>query len=228
MNSIDRLIRDTDYIVELLNGPCRPGSEESTSTPVNREWIDEEASGTVTAAINRLLPDGIPYLNYVIAERNPDTGHNGTSVDDNEKRLRYFVVTVIPDTEFPYDRNYALFNMLRIAGLHCWELTRAILAASREYMGVGITVDPKPPMLNNARIEWVSLYLGRKPYDGHTRLSEQWLRAEEFDGFELDVHLFKLRELPEDPLVRRMIDAYDADHPETTEENETTDDSDET
>lgn len=224
MNNIDKLIKDTDYIVELLNGPCKPSGEESISAPVNREWIDEEASGTVTAAINRLLPEGIPYMNYVIVERNPDTGHNGTSVDSNEKRLRYFVVTVIPDTKFPYDRNYALFNMLRIVSLDCWELMRAILAASREYMGVGITVDPKPPILNSARIEWVSLYLGRKPYNGHTRLSEQWIRVEEYDGFESDVHLFKLRELPEDPLIRRMIGAYDADHPETPLEKEMPDD----
>ena len=223
MTNIDRLIKDTDYIVELLNGPCIPDGEESISAPVNREWIDEEASGTVTAAINRLLPDGIPYLNYVIVERNPDTGHNGTSVDDNEKRLRYFVVTIIPDSEFPYDRNYALFNALRIVSLDCWEVMRAILAASREYMGVGITVDPKPPILNNARIYWVSLYLGRKPYNGHTRLSEQWIRVEEYDGFESDVHLFKLRELPEDPLIRRMIDAYDADHPESPDDMETQD-----
>ena len=58
-----------------------------------------------------------------------------------------------------------------------------------------ITDDPVPPILNNADIEWVSLYLGREPYRGISQLSEQWLDNKDFDGNEFDVHLYKIREM---------------------------------
>lgn len=79
-------------------------------------------------------------------------------------------------------------------------------------MRVLIANDPVPPLLNNARLEWVSLYLGRKPYRGISTLSEQWTEAETFDACESDVHLYKVREMGPDPLLQRLIDAYDADH----------------
>ena len=214
MNSIDRLIMDRDYLTELLNGPCAPGTEEHVYIPIRREWIDEKATQTVSQALNRLLPDGIPYANYALVESNPDTTLNGACVDVLEKRLRYLIITVIPDTDHPYDMNLPLFHQMRIIALHCWEIIRSVLAANREFARVLIAKDPRPPILNNARIEWVTLYLGRKPYEGFTRLSQQWKRMEEFDGYETDVHLFKLREMPADPLLQRLIDAYDANHPE--------------
>ena len=49
----------------------------------------------------------------------------------------------------------------------------APLAASRKDMQVQIATEPIPPMLNNARLEWVSIYLGRKPYEGVIQLREQ-------------------------------------------------------
>lgn len=69
-------------------------------------------------------------------------------------------------------------------------------------------------ILNNARIEWVSLYLGRQPYRGISKLSDQWTEAEDFDGCENDVHLYKVREMETNPLLQRLIDAYEADYPE--------------
>ncbi len=214
MNRIRETLKDTDYLVRLLNGPCSPEDDGHICLPIRREWIDEEASAVVTEALNRLLPDGIPYLNYVLAERNPDTACNGTCVDSPDKRQRYFVVTVVPDTDHPFDVNLPLFHQLRIIGLHCWEVIRAVLAANREDTAVALAMEPKPPILNNARIEWVTLYLGRKPYDGLTRLSQQWKSMEEFDGYETDIHLFKLREMSADPLLQCLIDAYDTDFPQ--------------
>ncbi len=70
-----------------------------------------------------------------------------------------------------------------------------------------------PPILNNARIEWISLYLGREQYKGNDRLSEQWSEEEGFDGIESDIHLYKVREMDADPLLQKLMDAYDADFP---------------
>ncbi len=106
MNHMTALLKDKDYIVDLLNGPCMPSNEKREHTPINPDWVDMEASASVTEAFHNLLPKGIPYQTYIIVERNPDTLYGGTCVDANEKRLRYFVISVIPDTEFPLSKQW--------------------------------------------------------------------------------------------------------------------------
>ena len=214
MNTIGKLFADMDYVASLLNGPCRPCCGQHHCEPIRREWIDETASREVTEALGRLLPGGIPYMCRVIVEKNPDMNYGGVCVDSNEKRQRYFMVTVIPDTVFPYNSNYPLIHSMRSVALHCWEVIRATLAACTKDMLVLISKAPEPPILNNARIEWVSLYLGRKPYTGLARLSKQWKDPAEYDGHEDDVCLYKLREMDPDPLLQRLIEAYDSEYPE--------------
>ncbi len=211
---IMELLKDKTYVTELLNGPCRPNAVDHDFAPIHPDWIDEEASERATEAFHRLLPEGIPYLTYILAERNPDTMFEGTCVDADEKRMRYFVITVIPDTDYPYDYSFPLIHQAWTVSLHCWELIRATLAACTKEMRVLIASNPVPPILNNAVLEWVSLYLGRKPYRGISRLSEQWAEAEDFDGCEVDVHLYKVREMEQSDLLQRLIDAYDGDGPE--------------
>ncbi len=60
-----------------------------------------------------------------------------------------------------------------IHALRCWDIIRAVLAACTKRMQVLLAKEPVPPILNNACIGWVSLYLGRKPYMGISKLSEQ-------------------------------------------------------
>ena len=174
MNHLTALLTDKDYIVDLLNGPCMPSNEKQEhNMPINPDWVDMEASTSVTEAFHSLLPKGIPYQTYIIVERNPDTLYGGTCVDANEKRLRYFVISVIPDTEFPFDYSYPLIHTMWMVSLHCWELIRAALGACTKEMQVLLAKNPVPPILNNARLEWVSLYLGREPYNGICKPSEQ-------------------------------------------------------
>ena len=218
MSSVSDLMEDVAYMSELLNGPCQPGDDQGICSPINHEWIDVATSSQVTEAFHRLLPDGIPYLTRIIVERNPDTMYGGTCVNENTKRLRYIMVTVIPDTEYPFDYSYPLIHEMWRVGLHCWETTRAVLAACTKEMRVVLSSNPTPPILNNARCEWVGLYLGRTPYRGIHRLSEQWAEADEFDGYDIDVHLYKVREMGKSSLLERLIEAYSADCPEVTHE----------
>ena len=81
-------------------------------------------------------------------------------------------------------------------------------------MIVQIAENPTPPILNNAIIEWVTLYLGREPYHGITALSEQLDDISEFDGYEADINLYKVREMEQTELLQRLIGAYDEDFPE--------------
>ena len=211
--SIESVLNDTKYMAALINRLYEKTAGGHDFRLICQEWIDEEKSAAVTRCFHQLLPPGIPYMMEVIVERNPDTRIAGTCVDADEKRQRYFVVSVIPDTEYPYNYSYPLIHQMWITGLYCWEVTRATLAACTKEARVVIAKEPVPPILNNARIEWASLYLGRKTYEGISRLSEQWADAGEFDGIESDVHLFQVREMEQTELLQRLIDAYDEDYP---------------
>ena len=207
------LLKENSFISELLNGPCAPKDDKSDCAPINPAWIDQEMSEIITTAFHKLLPSDMPYLTYVLVERNPDSMYEGTCVDADEKRMRYFVISVIPDTEYPYDCSFPMIHQMWTLSLHCWEVIRATLAACTMDMRFRIATNPVPPILNNAKIEWVSLYLGRNPYRGISKLSEQWSCPEEYDGIEFDVHLYKIREMDTTPLLQRLVEAFDSDFP---------------
>ena len=211
---IEALLKDTTYTAALLNGPCKPKLLGTELAPVNTEWIDEAASEAVTEAFHRLLPDGIPYLTQILVEHNPDTLYDGVCVNDNSKRQRYLILTVIPDTEYPYNYSFPLIHAMWTVALSCWEDVRATLAACRKCMQVCIATEPIPPILNKARLQWVTLYLGRAPYQGILTLSQQRAAGEAEMDTDVDVNLYKVREMELDPLLQRLIDAYDADFPE--------------
>lgn len=125
-------------------------------------------------------------------------------------------MTVVPDAEFPFNYSFPLIHAMTMVELNCWEMVRATLAASRKDMQVQIATEPIPPMLNNARLEWVSIHLGRKPYEGVIQLREQIVDESENENVgKYDIHLFKAREAEPNPLLQELIDAYDADCPET-------------
>ena len=64
---------------------------------------------------------------------------------------------------------------------------------------------------DNAFPEWVSLYVGSKGYKGPTNLKAMALADESSsDDLEMDTHLYDMRSI-DDPLVRRLIEAADAD-----------------
>ncbi len=99
--------------------------------------------------------------------------------------------------------------------LFCWDTIRATLAACTKEMQVLLVSELVPPILNNARIEWASLYLGRTPYCGISKISEQYASAEDFNGLEVDVNLYKVREMEPNPVLNRLITAYETDFPKT-------------
>lgn len=203
-------LKDSKYVGVLFRELNIGGGKK----PVHEDWIDETLSESVTAAFSRLLPQTMPYMTRVVVEKNPDTLFDGTCVDDNEKRMRYFVITVIPDTDFPYNYSYPLIHELTRVSFFCWETIRATIAACTKDLRVQIASNPIPPILNNARLEYVSLYMGKSPYVGISKLSEQWESAEDFDGFEVDVNLVKVRELPPSPVLQKLIDCYDQEYAE--------------
>ena len=208
MSKILDLLKDREYTASLLNGACLPGGG-----PLNPGWIDNDMSDSVTNALLRLLPDGVPYLIRVVVERNPDTLFDGIAVDDPDKRMRYFVVTVIPDTEFPYNQSYPLIHAACIGTLVCWESIRSVLSACTKDFLVRVNSHPTHPILNSAEVKWVSLYVGREPYDGLSKLSEQWEELKLLDRVDIPVNLYKVREMEEKQILSPLIEAYEEDYP---------------
>lgn len=210
--AISDLMKDKGFVAELLNGPLGPSSTEKEFAPVNPDWIDAASSEGVTDAFHGLLPPNLPYLTYIIVERNPNTIMEGTAVEDNDNRTRYFLVVILPDTEYPYNVNFPLITLMSITGLYAWEMVRATLAASEQWCRVVLAEDAKPPILNCAKVFWTSLFLGRKPYSGLRTLSEQWIK-EEKPGEEVDTHLHIVREAEESEIRAKLLSAYDEDYP---------------
>lgn len=217
--NVTELLKDNQYFSELLNGPCRPVSIEEDEKkdggekefmPINPDWISKEMSERMTQVYHNLLPSEMPFNTLVRVVNNPDDMMDGVAVDHNSKRNRYIVVTIVPDMDFPYDFNFPLILGMSIISLCTWELSRAGIAASEKYARIVITPDLKPPILNNAVVEWVSLYIGRKEYTGPTNLVHMSTNSENLN---LDTHLFKLRQMDHD-LIRRLIEAVDADEKE--------------
>jgi hypothetical protein len=147
-------------------------------------------------------------MTMVRVVRNPDVQMDGVSVDENDKRTRYIVVTIVPDLSFPYNTNFPLIQGNGIISLCTWEMTRATIAASEAYIKVAITDEPHPPILNNAVIEWVSFYSGDKGLSGPTNLNQMAIYATDIN---LDTHLYNVHTLKEDPLVNRIKEAANLD-----------------
>lgn len=214
MKNTIEFLNNCDNLADIINIICEQYSAVAPFEPIKRDWIDRKNSADVTKAFMLLTPEETPYISNVLVENNPDTLYEGTCVDDNSKRHRYFVVTVVPDTKYPFNHSYPLIHSMQILGLACWEMVRAVLAAAREDMRTKIVEIPVPPILNNARIEWISIYLGRKPYDGIIQLKDM-MDADSCDAMSFyNVHLFNARESEPNDLIQRLLDAYNLDFPE--------------
>lgn len=89
------------------------------------------------------------------------------------------------------------------------------MLASRERMKVMMEKEPKAMLLNNARPQWVTLYVGKKPWKGTSKLSKHKGLSVEDEPLEMDSHFLNARE-SDDPLLKRLIEAFDADNPTDT------------
>lgn len=212
------LLKNNRYFANLMNGLFMPhgldngggkgdNGSEKTFIPVNPEWIDESMSNRLTEVYHNLIPREMPFSTLVQVVRNPEQPEDTVVVDDTAKCPRYIIVTIVPESEIPYDVNFPLIQAMGVASLYSWELSRLTIAASERDARVLIATNSIPPFLNVARIEWVSLYTGQRAFAGPSNVNSI---VENGEGLELDTHLFRIREM-EHPVVRRLIEAVELD-----------------
>ena len=207
---INELLKDCSFLTELLNGVCRPRNERAFGDPIPEGWIDEQISEKLTEKYRDLSAQDGSFINAVIVVHDPALNPEAVTVEHSEDRFRYILLTLIPDAPIAYQLNFPLHQTMGILTLISWEFSRASTAACREMARVDIVKDPMPPILNNADVEWASIYIGRDPFAGRTEIDECY-KSEPEDGTFLHLNLYKAREMEANPVLDRLIEAYDAD-----------------
>lgn len=147
-------------------------------------------------------------INKVIVVQNPNVPEDVACVENRSECARYILLTVIPDVPLAYELNLPVLQTMGTLSLSSWEFSRATTRACRYMTEVRISNEAVPPVLNKAEVEWISLYVGRKPFQGGDNIQSNFIVDDKVD---FDVHLYKLREMEGNPVLERMIQAYDED-----------------
>lgn len=175
---------------------------------------------TVNAAAVRLFPtvdygmlsaqDGT-YINVVKVVHDPEIPYDAVAVENNIDRRRYILITLIPDVDLAYELNFPIIQTMGVMALSSWEFGRAATLASQFMAKINLVDEPVPPILDNAVVEWISLYVGRTDFHGGDNL-EACCDEKVADPWNFDIHLYEARKMADNPLIRKLVDAYDADY----------------
>ena len=215
---IKELLKDDSYVTQLLNHLLPLNHEDRVFVPIPDGWMQAQASAEMTERYEQLTAQDDTFIHTVRVVRNPAVLDIPMSVESQTDRQRYILVTIIPDVPLTYECNFPLMQTMGIMALFSWELSRAVAQASREMARVKVVEEPMPPILNNAQIEWVSLYVGKKPFEGKADIQTDSI-THNGENLMLDIHLCEVRELQSDPLIAKLIDAYDADCAAVSDQN---------
>lgn len=201
------LLSDNQYIAELLN--CFADQRSNAKLqPICSEWIREKASDEVTRAYQLLSAQDGTLVNKVIVVQNPSIPEDAACIENQSDCPRYILLTVIPDVPLAYELNLPVLQTMGVLALSSWEISRATARACRHMNRVSIRNEAVPPILNKADVEWISLYVGRKPFEGGDNIRSNYVADDEVD---FDIHLYRLREMEDNPVIERMIHAYEVD-----------------
>ena len=207
-DKIRELLSDDQYIRELLNYFIVEQKATGNNQPVCGDWIREKASEEVTRTYQLLSAQDGMLINKVIVVQNPYIPEDAARVENRSDCPRYILLTVIPDVPLAYEMNLPVLQTMGTLSLSSWEFSRATTRACRYMTEVRISNEAVPPVLNKAEVEWISLYVGRKPFHGGDNIQSNYVVDDKVD---FDVHLYKLREMEGNPVLERMVRAYDAD-----------------
>ena len=204
-------LSDNQYITELLNYFIVKQKATGNNQPVSGDWIREKASEEITRTYQLLSAQDGMLINKVIVVQNPNIPEDAACVENRSDCPRYILLTVIPDVPLAYKHNLPILQTMGTLSLSSWAFSRATTRACRFMTKVSISNVAVPPVLNKAEVEWVSLYVGKQPYQGDDNIQSNFAVDDKLD---FDIHLYKLREMEGNPVIERMICAYDADYAE--------------
>ena len=204
------LLADNNYMRELLNDGGILHDEQGRNHRILKGWIDEEASEMVTEKYGMLSAQDGTYLNVVKVVHDPEIPYDAVAVENSADRRRYILITLIPDVDLAYELNFPIIQTMGVMALSSWEFGRAATLASQFMAKIKLVEEPVPPILDNAVVEWVSLYVGRSDFPGGDNL-KACCDEKVADPWSFDIHLYEARKMEDNPLIRKLVDTYDAD-----------------
>lgn len=207
------LLADVGYMRDLLNNGGILPDEDGRNHLIEKGWIDREASEQITETYHRLSAQDGTFLNTVIVVHDPQMDVTDMSVENSADRMRYILVTVIPDVPLAYQLNFPIIQTMGIMAFGSWEFARSATRACQAMAKVNIVEDLIPPILNNAYIEHVSIYVGKEEYQGGHNFVNSYENEKE-DSMRFDLHLYEVRKMG-NPLVVKLLEAYNADCADT-------------
>lgn len=208
---IRELLSDNQYITELLNYFIVEQKAPGNNQPVCGDWIREKASEEISRIYQLLSAQDGMLINKVIVVQNPNIMEDTTYVENRSDCPRFILLTVVTDVPLVYELNLPVLQTMGVLSLSAWEFSRATARACRYMTEVRISNETEPPVLNKAEVEWISLYIGKQPYQGGDNIQGNFAVDDKLD---FDIHLYKLREMEGNPVIERMTCAYDADYAE--------------
>ncbi len=208
--NLKELFSDSKYVAELLDSVCRPFGMDTEDYAIPEGWIDTKASAEITESYERLLPPDSLFWNTVKVVHDPRRPWNALSIKKNEDRNRYVLITVIPDVSPMTAMNFPIIQTMNIMSFIAWEQARSVTEACRREAQVQIVTGDSLPLLNTARIEWVSIYVGKALYTGTKSMFDGYKEPDE-NSVKLNLNIYEARQMEQNPLLDRLIAAYDMD-----------------
>ena len=203
------LLSDDDYIRRLLSDGVLCDECGMNST-IPEGWIDQAESEKITAHYKLLTEQDGTFLNVIKVVRNPEIPPDTVAVENIEDRRRFVLITVVPDVDAAYALNLPTFQTVGYLALYGWDLSRATTRAAKYAGEVKFATKPLPPVLNNAYVDWVTIYVGKNDFQGRRNIGATYVEGEN-DLLDMDIHLYEARKMEEKPLMQKLVEAYDAD-----------------
>ena len=209
--NIQDLFSDKKYIADLVSTAVRLCDEKLEYKAFDPSWIVDEMSEKITALYQNITFDNKRFYNKVVVVCSPDCVPFPYCIQKDAERPRYILLTIIPDVPLSYELNLPIIQQMGVVGLEASELVRSAVYACENSAEVLISKDPVPPLLCNARVQWLSVYVGKTEFQGLTTFSSKFTDGEQLEGYEFDCHVIKARNAAEDPVIKRLIEMYDKD-----------------
>ena len=210
---IQRLLADNNYIADLINKSAGIFDDGKKIKEIDPLWIDADLSQKVTDLYSIITHERNLFLNDVIVVANPEQVPFPYCISNSDDHPRYIILTIIPDVELSYLLNLPIIQQMGVVGLEASELVRSTIAACRYAAEVMIQDYPPPPYLCTAKVEWITIYVGRNEFCGLTKFSKKCV-GNILEGYEFDCHVLQAREMKEDLFLSKLVAAYDEDNPD--------------
>lgn len=215
---IKAYLSDPVKFTELINQvyktlPARDGGGDKTGgyQPVIADWIDRENTAYMTEVVQGIVPGGYPFFPFVVVEKDPEWTLIARDVEELGHSLRYILINVLTDVPGVFLENYGIFHSCTVVCLEAWEIMRATDGACTALAKVQFAENPKLPVLQIAKKDYITLNLGREPFSGTKCLNDHMQSPKPEEQALLEAKVVDVRSMEMTSAVKKFLMAYEED-----------------